>query len=275
MTCTWNSGPTGFTLLSQSLAGELALEGDSPGLRRMVRRSGKSRAPVSANLLSVRSVEILGQSSSCTPPPGTLSSTRVRGSIIDVFIEPSRRCSVGLQLYWSCSSSSQLDLEVLAKSAQPVESFEVLTESCYTSGEVLIPATSGWVAVQDAARLGAEYLVFARDREAGAMSLDGRYPADQSETLAGFYRKPIVLYRPPRQRWSYAELTTPESCVRLVSKLERSKTSVSFGLFGADLEKGVIFRGLVRGVFLPRAGDTRHSLRQFTRLCNERPRISV
>src|SRR5262245_46546863 len=183
MTCTWNPGPNGLTLHSQAIVGALALTGDSPGLRKIVRRSGKSRSLVSANLLSVQSVEILGQSIPCTLPSGTLLSTRVRGPIVDVSIEPTQRCSVGLQLYWSCSSDTRLDLEVLAKSAEPVRSLEVLTGSCYTAGEALIPATTGWVSLQNMARLGAESLVFARDREAAVMSMDGRCPANHSETL--------------------------------------------------------------------------------------------
>src|SRR5262249_50349781 len=126
-----------------------------------------------------------------------------------------------------------------------------------------------------AIQCGANLFVFARDRDAMIMSMDGRYPEDRANWLAGFYQQPIVLYRPPRQRWSYAELSSPQNCSRIIIQVGRGGTMASFGLFGMDLEKGVIFRGLVRGVFVPRLGDTRHCLRHFARLLAEKPRISV
>jgi hypothetical protein len=181
-----------------------------------------------------------------------------------------------MHLYWR-AAPSQLELEVLASCSVPLENSEVLSWSCHNAGEVLVRASgraSGWVNVHDALVLGADWLVFPRDRRAGVISLDGRYPYS-NVALAGFYRQPVVLYRPAGERWSYAEMSQPHDCVRIVAQAARQRTTVSFGLFGLDLEKGVILRGRIRGLFIPRANDTRHCLRQFARFMAEPPRLGV
>jgi hypothetical protein len=169
-------------------------------------------------------------------------------------------------------------MEVLASSSHELETVEVQTSTCYPAGEVFIrtgTAGTGWVNVHDARPLGNKWLVYARDHRAATVSLDGRFPPFDSTTLAGLSRQPIVLYRPAGQRWSYAEMSRTDDCVRVISTFGRSATIASFGLFGLDVEKGVILRGRVRGVFMPRANDMRNAVRAFSRFAAESPRLSV
>jgi hypothetical protein len=70
-------------------------------------------------------------------------------------------------------------------------------------------------------------------------------------------------------------MSHPDDCTRIVTCVQRTRVTVSFGLFGLDIEKGVILRGRVRGMFLPRHRDMRHSLRHFARFAAESPHLSV
>jgi hypothetical protein len=185
---------------------------------------------------------------------------------------------VRLHIYWKATAPSQLDMEVLASSVHLLDCLEVQTLSRFRSGEVLVRASatgSGWLDVRDARALGSKWLVFARDRMAGLMGLDGRTPAPDVAMLAGFYRQPVVIYRPRGQRWSYVEMARPDDCARVIVGIERRDPTVSFGLFGLDIEKGVILRGRVRGAFISRSKDLRDCLRLFSRFANESPRLSV
>lgn len=65
----------------------------------------------------------------------------------------------------------------------------------------------------------------------------------------------IVIYRPSGQEISYAEFCHPHDGIALEIKHENAATSARYRLFGHDLEKGVILRGRLRGMIVPRAID--------------------
>jgi hypothetical protein len=203
--------------------------------------------------------------------------SRLRGRVVDVKFDVRKHPPLRMHLYWQ-AAPRQLDLEILASSSELLEHAEVLTGSRHMAGEVLVRAShrdSGWINVRHATVLGAEWLVFPRDRVAGIISLDGRRPNPDAVAIAATYRQPIVLYRPARQRWSYAEMCRPHDCLRIIVRQTKQHTHVGFGLFGLDLEKGVILRGRLRGVFLPRSNDTARCLNEFARFAAEPPRLSV
>jgi hypothetical protein len=274
----WQATRDGFSLDEKTLCGHLTTRGDTPGLRRVSSLVGAKRdSEASPILLAVRAVQVAHRPSFEVGAEKNTPESRIRGRLVDVQLEPTDRCPVRTHLYWK-ASASRLDLEVLASSSHPLQDLEVLTTSSHKAGEVLVRAAnygSGWVDVNDARALGTEWFVFPRDRVAAIMSLDGRCPPSDITSVAAPYRQPIVLYRPARQRWSYVEMSRPDDCVRIVVHIVPHRVTVSFGLFGLDVEKGVILRGRVRGMFLPRANDMRHCLRQFSRFAAESPRLSV
>jgi hypothetical protein len=276
---TWRATERGFTLDGNGLSGELILRGNELGLRRVSSpRFGRPDLSARPLLLAVQSAAASHRPLFTVGSAGALPECRVRGRLVDVQLDPTDRCPVRMHIYWKATEPSQLDMEVLASSVQVLHDLEVLTMSRFPSGEVLIrvPGTnSGWLNVHDAGVLGSKWLVFSRDRTAGIMSLDGRSPAAHSTTLAGFYRQPLILYRPSGRRWSYVEMSRPDDCVRIIVGIERHGATASFGLFGLDIEKGVILRGRVRGIFVARANDVRTCLHLFSRFAAESPRLSV
>ncbi len=70
------------------------------------------------------------------------------------------------------------------------------------------------------------------------------------------HRPHCLIARPPGKAWSYVEMTHPADVAQ--SSLEHSGAVLTLKhvLFGDELEKGVILRGRVRGVFTDRARDT-------------------
>jgi hypothetical protein len=70
-------------------------------------------------------------------------------------------------------------------------------------------------------------------------------------------------------------MTHPDDCVRIVARSERANVSWGFGLFGLDIEKGVILRARLRAAIIPRRRDTEQATRLFKQFVAEPPRLSV
>lgn len=65
----------------------------------------------------------------------------------------------------------------------------------------------------------------------------------------------IILYRPAGSQLTYAEFCHPDDGIEVIVGSHGNETIARFRLFGHDLEKGVILRGRLRGVLVPRATD--------------------
>jgi hypothetical protein len=90
-------------------------------------------------------------------------------------------------------------------------------------------------------------LVEPRDRSAAGSSYDGREPDDVLTRLAtlevGRRSAPIV-------RDGYFEIAHPDDAARTIRAEMDMGRSTRHGFFGFDLERGVVLRGRLRGVFL-------------------------
>lgn len=82
-------------------------------------------------------------------------------------------------------------------------------------------------------------------------------PLSLSEETAATAREPVYfLFRPAGATWSYAEIVYPTDFSRCsVSRTSNGAIRLSNSLFAEHLEKGVIRRGRIRGLFLKRDGD--------------------
>jgi hypothetical protein len=183
-------------------------------------------------------------------------------------------------VYWSAPGDRQLDLEVLATTLDPFERCEVLTVSRVLHSAVLVPTGVSrndpqWVEVDSVVGQTGTRLVLPRDCEAAKLSLDGRSPCFGDMLLAGPYAYPLVLCRPIGHDWSYIEMSRADDCARIIVCRTRNRAEVSFGLFGLDLEKGVILRGRVRGVFVARKQDVDRALELYGAFADESPHLSV
>lgn len=117
-----------------------------------------------------------------------------------------------------------------------------------------------------------------RDRRSASLSYDGREtietlrrlttrPLPQSETSAF---EPIVL---PAGNGRYAEMVHPyDAARRCVATADGAVIAVRYALFGFDLEKGVVLRGRLRGVWL---GETAGAEDERQRFLSEPPPLGV
>ncbi|AMV36816.1 hypothetical protein [Planctomyces sp. SH-PL62] len=158
--------------------------------------------------------------------------------------EPAGWNGLTVRAAWGpCRDGRGLDLEVQASTSTVGELRRM---------EVLVGTRSG----PDGARERRRF-VTARDRASAGMSYDGR---ETAETLAVLETLPVagpgrpLLFQPTDSPSAYLEFVHPEDFSRVVVEtVEGTATDVEYALFGYDLEKGVVLRGRLRGVWLPGA----------------------
>jgi hypothetical protein len=277
MAMSWRAAPDGYRVVDSGLTGKLVLRGRAPGLREV----GSPFAEVArwpGPLLAIETAQVAGKRSFPVYARAPARQRRQRGNLIDVQLPASRRCPVRLDLYWRATTSRQLDMEVLATTATPLEHLEVLTVSRVPCADALVDAGAAdtqWLSLGETTPPPARWLVLPRDREAAAFSLDGRFPRFGEMALAAPFTHPLVLYRPAAAAWSYVEMSHPDDCARIIISRQRGQAQVHFGLFGLDLEKGVIARGRLRAVFIERRDDTQSALQLCSAFMLETPRLSV
>ncbi len=95
-----------------------------------------------------------------------------------------------------------------------------------------------------------------RNAAAAALSTDGREPdRDAIVTLPlddAAFQAPTLLQA--GSGWTYAELVHPDDVARRVREGAGSIDAcptIRYGLFGHDLERGVVLRARLRGIWLP------------------------
>jgi hypothetical protein len=145
-----------------------------------------------------------------------------------------------------------LELELSARSVEELHHVEILVRS----------------ALDSLAIAGQHRSVEPRDRESAALSYDGR-----ETDLAGLVTGPPgaglgpwLASKTGREGWTYLEMVRPEDCARRISEGKLPFRSTRYGLFGYDLERGVVLRGRLRGFWTPTIGAFEFAearLRQF------------
>ena len=100
---------------------------------------------------------------------------------------------------------------------------------------------------------GSHRSVEPRDREAAALSYDGR-EADLSALVTGPPGDPAgpwLASKTGREGWAYVEMVRPEDAARRISEGRLPFRATRYGLFGYDLERGVVLRARLRGFWIP------------------------
>jgi hypothetical protein len=142
---------------------------------------------------------------------------------------------------WWPSSAESVDLlvEIQARSVGRLAALEVKLRSC-VHGEA-----------QDRQRR----VVLPRDARSAALSYDGRELAlDQLTTdPPGEALTPWLAPQSPFKGVTYVELAAPNDVCRRIQEGRSPYTLTRYGLFGHDLEKGVVLRARLRGLWLPKA----------------------
>lgn len=274
----WQDTPDGYSLNHAELTAELVLTRHTPGLRNMSLGSGATGLRWAGPILGVQSLQASGKHLGRVGAEGALLERRLRRNVVDAQFRATKRWPARLHLYWKATTAGQIDLEVLVATPQPLEKLEVVTVGHVPCAEAMVPVSgkrTSWVGIHAATQFGSRSLVLPRDRAVALFSMDGRTPRFGETVLAPAYGYPIVVYRLRNPDWSYVEMSHPEDCARIVARVDAAVARVSFGLFGLDLEKGVILRGRVRGIFVPRRADLDQAMELFKRFLAQKPPLSV
>jgi hypothetical protein len=150
-----------------------------------------------------------------------------------------------------------LEIEMSARSVEELHRVEVLILS---SLEPLPP-------------LGSHRSVEPRDRESATLSYDGR-EHDLSALVTGPPGSPLgpwLASKTGREGWTYLEMVRPEDSARRVNEGKLPFRSTRYGLFGYDLERGVVLRGRLRGIWTPTIGAFEVAEARFRDFLDEPP----
>lgn len=129
-----------------------------------------------------------------------------------------------------------LEVEMSARSVEQLRRVEVMVLS----------------ATKPAPPAGSPRSVEPRDRDAAALTHDGR-ETDLSALATGPPGEATGPWLSPQARagWSYVEMVRPEDAARRIREGDPPSRATRYGLFGYDLERGVVLRGRLRAFWLP------------------------
>ena len=188
-------------------------------------------------------------------PESELDDVFVRGCDLVVTYAETKQRPFSLQIYWRATLGTQGTLmldTILSLQTELLESFPgvaVTTE---------LPAASAW-------------LLSNGQTPASEISL----PEQQQRNL-NTDDSDALLLRSRGDQWSYAEMTHPEDRGEVGIEYETNKRfSVQRQLGGRFLEKGVIRRLRVRGVFLTKKNDFALATESLGQLAMEQPPLTV
>jgi hypothetical protein len=267
----WQGNGPEFTIDAGGRRWRLALDGGRPGLYGSDGRSV-------ARLLALDHIAAVGQRDDQAFAASLVSFERHRGRVQASFA-PRGWHGVNIRESWEPTPDSDgFDLDV-----------QLWTTSTGVCWRVEVAVVSAWLDVGRYATPSGRYRVDARDVRAAAMSDDGREPASILQCLttmpvptsAPHVLDPVCYPVPgpsPEVELDYFDMVQPNDCARrimaeFVSEVgaRRYGPLTRYGLFGYDLEKGVVLRGRLRGVWLPHPCGEPERSRRYQAFLEEPP----
>ena len=217
-------------------------------------------------LLGLEGVATVGRSSPDALSGATLVGFERRFERVEATYAPRDWGALTIRAAWWPSGDDGVDLEVQmsALSVDQLKAVEVKLAS-------ILPEASG------AAASRLKRWVEPRDARAAALSYDGREedvrrlttlpPADETNRLV-----PRVIPAPWGGGWSYVEMVNPQDAARRITEAGTASSlghTTRYGLFGHDLEKGVILRARLRGFWTHSQTPQREALDRFEQFLEE------
>jgi hypothetical protein len=172
----------------------------------------------------------------------SLVSHERRFDRVEAIYEPSGWGEMTVRASWFpvADDGIGLEVELSARSVEELHHVEVMVRS----------------SLDDLPEIGSHRTVEPRDRESAVLSYDGR-ESDLARLVTGppgDPRGPWFGSRTGREGWAYIEMIHPEDCSRRLHEGRLPFTTTRYGLFGYDLERGVVLRGRLRGFWMLKAG---------------------
>jgi hypothetical protein len=233
----WQFGTSSAQLRAASLRGEVTLGDPSAGVGKLFWND----APLQGSILGV-------SAGPCKSPHEAF----VRGTDLVAEYTASQPPAFDWQVYWrvtQCAATVTVVDAILSFQTALLESFpRVTTRSQLVANEVYLVDPDGQSSQVDWEQFAAE-------------------PRDDRH---------CVVLRAATGGWSYAEMTHPDDQGNWqLAQSEKGPITIGRTLGGSFLEKGVIRRLRVRGVFLPAENDLQQAAKLFTELATATPPLTA
>jgi hypothetical protein len=262
----WRKTASGFTIPWGGHLWTLRVDSERPGLR--------PTNPPQGPILALDGVSVPGRNDPGALSGDTLSKVEMVRSRVEATYKPADWGGLRVRASWSPTLEGQgvdLEIQLSASSVGELRSVEVFVASrFFEPSEPTNKETGLWVQ--------------ARDPRSAALCFDGREPASELGrlTVLPIPEKPapeaMLTISPWRETPGYyLEMAHPQDVARRVTMGRGAlppspgfSLGVRYGLFGHDLEKGVILRGRLRGCWLP-SGSTADSCRALLQQFHDMP----
>jgi hypothetical protein len=256
MSRTWVGDGPEFNLEWGGLTWLLKVDGAIPGLRE----AGTAVGP----LLALEGLAERGRCDLQALCGATLAGFERRFGRVEATYTPPNWGELTVRAAWSPSAEDGVDLEieVSARSVGALKALEVKLLS-------VLPEPPGgsrrrrWVEPRDARAAAFSY----DGREADVRGLTTLPPVDETNPLA-----PRVIPGPSGDEWSYIEMVHPQDVARRIVEAgspTRLGHTTRYGLFGHDLERGVVVRGRVRSAWTRSSTPRDEALKRYQRFLEE------
>jgi hypothetical protein len=228
-------GPVFEILQWGGLAWTLKVDDDFPGLR----------ADGYGPLLGLAGVSASGRRQAHACSAKTLLRTECRFERVEATYALPDWGATTVQATWISASADTVDLhiEVITQSVDLLRKLEVELLSCWPHAGSPPPRPLRWVEPRDARSAGLSY----DGRESDLHGLTTLPPREST------FLTPRIVPDERRDGWTYVEMIHPDDVTRRIREggrtLATAKTT-RYGVFGYDLEKGVVLRARLRGIWI-------------------------
>jgi hypothetical protein len=301
MAALWRPHGGVYELATAGLHGRLRLDSAPPCLTACQVAGWQHRPDTSDTVLALDTLAYLADGAVRLHPVARSGSTCEhvqRQQAVTATFPASSDCPVRLTGHWHAGTVKPgggneehavrpvVDLHVEAQTDRSLCAFECLTATALEAEQVLL--FFGWPAAQEWIDLGqwlsprVHRIVLPRDAQAARLSYDGRTPKLESTWTGPIGPVPLVVWRLTGGEISYAEMCHVQDGARLILQSNDDRGAAggrsiqtSFGLFEQDLEKGVVLRARLRGVWLERRRDLESADRLLRLFLDEPPPLAT
>lgn len=253
MTRQWTGNGPEFHLEWAGLSWTLRLDEPRPGLR------AEGLGP----LLALDGLAATGRRDDSAFSKPALIDSECRLNRVEAIYQPHDWGDLTVKAAWEpvADDAINLEVEISARSVGQLKAVEVLVLSALGA----LPTEGSLRSVEP------------RDARAAGLSYDGRESdlAMLSTGPPGPIRHPWLAPRSGREGWTYVEMVHPDDGARRIHEGRLPFTATRYGLFGHDLERGVVLRARLRGIWLPKDVAFTEAERRFAAFLAEPPPLTT
>jgi hypothetical protein len=264
MARSWSGDGPEFDIAWGGRSWTLKVDGPRPGLRT----SGPDAGPV----LSLEGVAAPGRWDADAFSGATLVGFERRFERIEATYGPPGWGDLSIRAAWSPSGSGDegidLEIQLSAQSVGELKALEVKLASVLPELSKSSGRRKRWVEPRDAR--SARFSYDGREPDIHGLTT---LPIPDDDRLA-----PRVLPAPWPGGASYVEIAHPHDVARRIAETIKIGTvghTTRYGLFGHDLEKGVVLRGRLRGLWLISSTPEREALERYDEFLREPPPLGT